>query len=95
MFVVCEDPSAIAPITVGLQAAGVPLDVMNSSTAAVSNIEQMAMARSNRVTVTDIRCIRGLERRVIVGMEGGIGDRLDIMSRCTSLLIFIGTPDDD
>ena len=94
---VCEDPSGSGPLRRGLQAEGVPLGVIDWRTATSTDLHRMAMALTDRVTVTDSRCVRGLERRVIVGVEGGSGgvlDRLDVMSRCTSQLIWIGTPDD-
>ena len=98
MFVVCEDPSGADPLRHGLQAEGVPLEVIDSRAATPRDLHRMAMALTDQVTVTDCGCVRGLERRVIVGVEGGSGgvlDRLVVMSRCTGLLIWAGTPGDD
>ena len=94
---VCDDPSGAGPLRRGLEAEGVPLDVIDRRTATATDLHRMAMALTNQVTVTDIQCVRGLERRVIVGVEGGrfgvVLDRLEVMSRCTSLLIWAGRPD--
>ena len=95
---VCQDPSGAGPLRRGLQAEGVPLEVIDWSTATATDLNRMAMALTDRVTVTDRWCVSGLERRVIVGLEGrwfGVWDRLGVMSRCTSLLIWIGTPSDE
>ena len=98
---VCDDPSDAGPLRHGLQAEGVPLEVIDEKTATATDLHRMAMALTDRVTVTDRECVSGLERRVIVGVGGdndleellaGAFNRLVIMSRCTSLLIWIGTP---
>ena len=93
---VCDAPSAAGPLNCGLQAEGVPLEVIDRRTATATDFHSMAMALSDRVTITDSECVRGLERRVIVGVEGRIGvlDRLEVMSRCTSQIVWIGTPGD-
>ena len=94
---VCEDPSGAGPLRRGLQAEGVPLEVIDSSTATSTDLHRMAMALTDRVTITDRWCVSGLERRVIIGVEGrfdAVFDRLEVMSRCTSLLIWTGTPGD-
>ena len=94
---VCEDPSGAGPLRRGLEAEGVPLEVIDRRTATATDLHRMAMALTDQVTVTDSECVSGLERRVIVGVEGryvGVWDRLQVMSRCTSLLIWAGTPRD-
>ena len=92
----CQDPSGAGPLRRGLEAEGVPLEVIDRRTATATDLHRMATALTDRVTVTDIGCVRGLERRVIVGVggRGGVWDRLNVMSRCTSLLIWAGTPRD-
>ena len=94
----CDDPSGAGPLRRGLEAEGVPLKVIDIRTATDTDLHRMAMALTDQVTVTDMWCVRGLERRVIVGVEGrrygGVWDRLQVMSRCTSLLIWAGTPRD-
>ena len=93
---VCDDPSDAGPLRRGLEAEGVPLEVIDRRTATATDLHRMAMALTDQVTVTDSECVSGLERRVVVGVEGryGVFDRLEVMSRCTSLLIWAGTPDD-
>ena len=94
---VCDDPSGAGPLRRGLQAEGVPMEVIDSCTATATDLHRMAMALTDQVIVTDSECVRGLERRVVVGVEarhGGVLDRLEVMSRCTSLLIWAGTPGD-
>ena len=67
---VCPDPSDAGPLRRGLEAEGVPLEVIDESTATATDLHRMAMALTDQVTVTDRWCVSGLERRVIVGVEG-------------------------
>ena len=52
------------------------------------DLDQVARGLQNQVTVAMYQCVEGLERRVIVGLGEGL-ERLSIMSRCTSLLIWV------
>ena len=73
-----------------------PLEMIDSNTATSTDLHRMVMALTDQVTVTDNECVRGLERCIIVGVEGCIGvlDILEVMSRYTSQIIWIGTPGD-
>ena len=67
-------------------------------------VADVALSRTDRVTVSACWCVQGLERRVVVWLSGwrrrrrGVSD-LDIyftvpaMSRCTTQLITVNTPD--
>ena len=80
------------PLVRGLRQAAVPVAVVDQSTATAGDWEDLALARTDRVTVTDYHCVRGLERRVVVGVGVSGWDRLQAMSRCTGLLVWVGTP---
>ena len=95
IFVLVPDPSRADPLVRGLRQAAVPVAVVDRSTATAGDWEDLALARTDRVTVTDYDCVRGLERRVVVGVGEGRYDRLQAMSRCTGLLVWVGTPDTD
>ena len=64
-------------------------------------VADMALSRTDRVTVSGWRCVQGLERRVVVWVDDwGWGVRaLDFYSalpawtRCTTQLIIVNTPD--
>ena len=86
------DPSRADPLVRGLRQAAVPVAVVDQSTATAGDWEDLALARTDRVTVTDYHCVRGLERRVVAGVGEGELDRLQAMSRCTGLLVWVGTP---
>ena len=94
VVLLCPSPSTAAGLFQGLTQAHIPVAVVDSRTATPGEIDDLAAALTDQVTITDILCVRGLERRVVVG-AGGIGrDRRDCMSRCTGLLVWIGTPID-
>ena len=76
----------------GLEQAAVPLVVVNSNTAKQADCDDVAAALSDRATVTHYECVRGLERRVVVGVGGALNDRLHTMSRCNGLLLWVDTP---
>ena len=92
VLILCDDPSAATGLTRGLTHAVVPVTVVDSRTATPHQLEDVGAAMTDQVTVTDRWCVSGLERRVVVGVEGwGMADRRDCMSRCTGLLMWIGT----
>ena len=94
IFVLVLLPSRADPLVRGLRQAAVPVAVVDQSTATAGDWEDLALARTDRVTVTHYDCVRGLERQVVVGVGGGGYDRLQAMSRCTGLLVWVGTPHD-
>ena len=81
------DPSLTAGLVRGLQSHIIPVGVLPPNPTQ-PDLDRVARGLQNQVTVAWCACVEGLERRVIVGLGGG-GDRLDIMSRCTSLLIWV------
>ena len=91
VVLLCPSPSRAAGLFQGLTQAHIPVAVVDS-TATPGEIEDLAAALTDQVTITDIDCVRGLERRVVVGVGGSGVDRRDCMSRCTGLLMWIGTP---
>ena len=96
MVIVCEDPPRdAAGLTQGLRQRGVPVAVLDINTATPQQLEDLGAALTDQVTVTNRLCVNGLERRVVVGVGGSGFDRVDAMSRCTGLLVWIGTPSDD
>ena len=67
----------------------------------VSRVADVAVARTDEVTVADWRCVQGLERRVVVYLSDlPRGDNSDYpfnlfaFSRCTTQLIIVNTPSD-
>ena len=67
-------------------------------------VADVALSRTDRVTVSEWECVQGLERRVVVWLSDWRWRRvkaLDIyyalpaMSRCTTQLIIVNTPDPD
>ena len=96
VVLLCGDsPSPAAGLTQGLTQAHIPVAVVDHRTATPGEIEDLAAALTDQVTITDSNCVRGLERRVVVGVGGSGTDRMECMSRCTGLLVWIGTPSDD
>ena len=72
IFVLVPDPSDADRLVRGLRQAAVPVAVVDWITATAGDWEDLALARTDRVTVTDHDCVRGLERQVVVGVgEGG------------------------
>ena len=57
-------------------------------------VEAVTQGQYNEVTVAWWECTRGLERKVIVGWGKNWPGRLNVMSRCTSQLIWIGEKTD-
>ena len=94
MVIICFYPSPTAGLTQGLRQRGVPVAVLDWSTATPQQLEDLGAALTDQVTVTDWLCVTGLERRVVVGVGGSGADRVFVMSRCTGLLVWIGTPGD-
>ena len=65
-----------------------------------SRVADVAVARTDEVTVAHWRSVQGLERRVVVWLTDWPGDfvipyRLAAFSRCTTQLILVNTPSDD
>ena len=64
-------------------------------------VADVALSRTDRVTVSGFRCVQGLERRVVVWLDDwGRGVRgsdpyspLSVMTRCTTQLIIVNSPD--
>ena len=73
----------------GLRHSGVPVAVVTSGDPAGQR--DLALALTDRVTVTDHTAVTGLERRVVivVGMEEYIYSYMISVSRCTAQLILI------
>ena len=95
VFILSEYPSHTTPFVEGLKQASVPVVVVENDTATENDCNDLAAAVTDKVTIADYDCVRGLERRVVVGFQGyGSADRLQAMSRCTGLLVWIGTPND-
>ena len=94
IFVIVPDPSRAHPLVRGLRQAAVPVAVVDQRTATARDWEDLTLARTDRVTVTDYDCVRGLERQVVVGVGKSWWDRLQAMSRSTGLLVWVGTPFD-
>ena len=94
VVLLCVSPSSAAGLIQGLTQAHIPVAVVDINTATPGEIEDLAAALTDQVTITDSDCVRGLERRVVVGVGGSGADRMDHMSRCTGLLVWIGTPRD-
>ena len=92
VLLLCNRPATAAGLLLGLIQADIPVAVVDSRTATQGEIEDLAAALTDQVTITDSACVRGLERQVIVGVGGSELDRMDCMSRCTGLLVWIGTP---
>ena len=66
-----------------------------------SRVGDVAVSRTDRVTVADWRCVRGLERRVVVWLTDWRGDLpvesyhgLLAKTRCTTQLVVVSAPDD-
>ena len=78
----------------GLRDAGVPVTVMeNTDTKAL--VDVVTMSGGDHVIATDYDSVRGLERPVVVWVQGtGNEDRgrLLAMSRCTAQLICVKPP---
>ena len=96
VVLLCLSPSrAAAGLFQGLTQAHIPVAVVDSDTATPGERDDLGAALTDLVIITDILCVNGLERRVVVGVMGGsAGDRLEYMSRCNGLLVWIGTPRD-
>ena len=94
VVLLCDFPSRAAGLFQGLTQAHIPVAVVEYITATPGEIEDLAAALTDQVTITDSVCVSGLERRVVVGVGEGGRDRRDCMSRCTGLLVWIGTADD-
>jgi hypothetical protein len=69
-----------------------PLTVLPRRGAADSDLCDVALALTDCVIAADEDTVSGLERRVVVGMKGGL-DRLLAMSRSMALVIWIDEPD--
>ena len=94
IFVLCGEPLQARGLTRGLRDSKVPLAVLDRCTATKAQLEDVGNALTDQVTLTDIDCVRGLKRRVVVGVGECVGDRAYGMSRCTGQLMWIGTPSD-
>ena len=64
-----------------------------------SRVGEVAVSRTDRVTVADWRCVQGLERRVVVWLtDWGVGPDVDRyhwlfgMTRCTTQLVIVTPP---
>nr|KAG5699794.1 hypothetical protein BaRGS_013514 [Batillaria attramentaria] len=90
VFVLCDYPSDDLPFVKAMNVPVQALPVWGDEDA----IEDVALAKSDQVTVTEWRTVSGLERKVVIGMgpvSGDIelGSRLSSMSRCLAKLIWI------
>ena len=93
VFIFCGVfPSRAAGLIQGLTQAHIPVAVVDPNTATPGEYEDLAVALTDQVTITDSYCVTGLERRVVVGTPGNSDDRKDCMSRCTGLLVWIDEP---
>ena len=92
VLILCHTPSSAAGLRQGLTQAHIPVAVVDFITATPGEYEDLAAALTDQVTITQLDCVTGLERRVVVGMGVSIGDRRNCMSRCTGWLVWIDTP---
>ena len=69
-----------------------------------SRVGEVAVSRTDRVTVAEWRCVQGLERRVVVWLADRRGEGwpgadpyqgLVGLSRCTSQLVIVSPPPGD
>lgn len=105
VLVVCNNPrdyqldssgqvrSPASGLVRGLRERGFPVHVVERFESS-SDIRIMALALENKVTVANWKTVQGLERKVVV-IVGDIGDSLDrllVVSRCTSELVWIDSP---
>ncbi|KAL8579863.1 hypothetical protein ACOMHN_062567 [Nucella lapillus] len=78
-----------------LRQGGVPVRV-TSFPPSPADEEELALAVTDVVMVTDRRSVPGLERRVVVALgPGGVGWNLDALSRCSGCLYTIDWENDD
>ena len=94
MVLLCGDPSRATDLTQGLTQAGVPVAVVDYKTATPRQLEDLGAALTDQVILSNVVYAGGLERQVVVGFGGTRADRMACMSRCTGLLVWIGTPSD-
>lgn len=89
-----------------LRESSVPVRVLTPQNTE-TDLREVALAVKDEVTVSDYDTVAGLERRVVVGIEGEekkraavekiryiVASRLDAISRCTAQLVWIGQPSD-
>ena len=105
-------PSPANGFVRGLRAEGVQVCVLERSDRVggrvvdrarwESRVGEVAVSRTDRVTVAGWRCVRGLERRVVVWLTDWRGDlpvdryhSLLAMTRCTTQLVIVSAPRDD
>ena len=98
--------SPASGVVVALRHAQIPVCVLERRDRAgdvtgwESRVADVAVSRTDEVTVADWRSVQGLERRVVVWLSEWPGDvvdpyRLPAFSRCTTQLILVNTPSDD
>ncbi|KAL8617805.1 hypothetical protein ACOMHN_044905 [Nucella lapillus] len=90
VIILCEDvPRADVAMVRRLRQGGVPVRV-TSSPPSPDDEEELALAATDVVMVTDWRSVTGLERRVVVALgPGRYGWNLEAMSRCSGHLYTI------
>ena len=100
--------SAASGVVQGLRAAGIPVCVLkwkdreDDRAGWEGRLADVAVARTDWVTVADWESVQGLERRVLVWLAGALDkgwdvyhfDRLHALSRCTTQLVVVALPFD-
>ncbi|KAL8623152.1 hypothetical protein ACOMHN_003756 [Nucella lapillus] len=96
VFILCYDvPRADVAMVRRLRQGGVPVRV-TSSPPSPDDVEELALAVTDVVMVTNWRSVPGLERRVVVALGTGWSDwHLDALSRCSGCLFTIDCDDSD
>ncbi|KAK7089383.1 hypothetical protein V1264_025036 [Littorina saxatilis] len=103
--------SPASPVVRGLRAAGLPVCVLSKKNKANAprlerDLQDVALATTDRLTVAYYGYLHGMERRVVVVLSGRnqyhdlsqtddsieVFDRLEAASRCTTQLIMVPTP---
>lgn len=89
-----------------LRENGIPVKVLTREGHTEDDLRKVALAVEDVVTMTDYETVSGLERRVVIGIEGKDrkraadgeryvdANRLHAISRCTAQLVWIGQPSD-
>ena len=88
MIILVGDTARTAGMVRGLRHSGVPVAVVTSRDPVGQR--DLALALTDRVTVTDDTAVTGLERRVVIVVGMGMAQYSMIaVSRCTAQLILI------
>ena len=92
VIIMCYKPSNTVGLVHGLNSRGIPVGILERNSPE-EDVCDVALARTDQVTLTDYETVSGLERRIVVGItEGEWEERLLSMSRCTAQLVWIDPP---